>query len=599
MDSRVMAETRNVQTCGNAWGPTATGEGICFRIWAPAEKYVTLRLSYDHVMTAVGDGWFEVIIEGQPFGSAYGFVLSDGRVVADPASRQQVSDVSGLSVLTDPRSYQWQDGDWLGRPWHETIIYELHIGTFTQEGTFQAAAGKLKRLADLGFTAIELMPVAHFPGDRGWGYDGVLQYAPHSAYGTPDDFKAFVDLAHGLGLMVFLDVVYNHFGPVGNFLGRYAPSFFREGKENDWGAQIAFEEEPVRRFFIDNALYWLEEFHLDGLRFDAIHELKDDSKPHIVEELSTIIRARITGRHVHLVTENPPNGTDLMASGLFNGDWNDAFHHVIHVIATGENTGLFEDFRDAPFDKLRKVLSEGYLEAGESIVGKPLPPGASLPPVAFVHFLQNHDQVGNRALGDRLHMTIDEQLHRVLTTTLLLSPQIPLLFMGDCHKATTAFHFFSDYEGEIADAIRENRVPQAENFGGFPGGSSPADIPDPNVGTTFTSSKLDWSQAETEQGREWSSWLQRLLYLRRDKIVPHLSSAKGYAATLLKAPEECVFVDWTLGERVLQLRLNLSARDVTLEGPLGARIWVEPKATSSESLRARSVQVFWLQSNWL
>ncbi|WEZ82112.1 alpha-amylase family glycosyl hydrolase [Rhizobium sp. 32-5/1] len=441
MDSLLIPETRVVQTCGNAWGPTVTGEGICFRIWAPAEKNVTLRLSDDHVMTPVGDGWFEVVVEGQPFGSAYGFVLSDGRVVADPASRQQVSDVSGLSVLTDPRAYQWQDGDWLGRPWHETIIYELHIGTFTQEGTFQAAAGKLARLAELGFTAIELMPVAHFPGDRGWGYDGVLQYAPHSAYGTPDDFKVFVDLAHDLGLMVFLDVVYNHFGPVGNFLDQYAPGFFREGKENDWGAQIAFEEEPVRRLFIDNALYWLEEFHLDGLRFDAIHELKDDSKPHVIEELSTIIRARITDRHVHLVTENPPNGTDLMASGLFTADWNDAFHHVIHVIATGENTGLFEDFGDASFDKLRKVLSEGYLEAGQSIVGKPLPPSASLPPVAFVHFLQNHDQVGNRALGDRLHMTIDEQLHSVLTSTLLLSPQIPLLFMGDCFKATTAFHF--------------------------------------------------------------------------------------------------------------------------------------------------------------
>lgn len=198
----------------------------------------------------------------------------------------------------------------------------------------------------------------------------------------------------------------------------------------------------MRRFFIDNALYWLEEFHLDGLRFDAIHELKDDSKPHVIEELSESIRTRITDRHVHLVTENPPNGTDLMASGLFTADWNDAFHHVIHVIATGENTGLYEDFRDAPFDKLRKVLSEGYLEPGESIVGKPLPPSASLPPVAFVHFLQNHDQVGNRALGERLHTMVDEQLHRSLICTLLLSPQIPLLFMGDCHKATTRFHFF-------------------------------------------------------------------------------------------------------------------------------------------------------------
>lgn len=242
------------------------------------------------------------------------------------------------------------------------------------------------------------------------------------------------------------------------------------------------------------------------------------------------------------------------------------------------------------------MLSEGYLEAGESIVGKPLPPSASLPPVAFVHFLQNHDQVGNRALGERLHTMVDEQLHRSLICTLLLSPQIPLLFMGDCHKATTRFHFFSNYEGGIADAIRENRAPEAENFGGYPKGYTAADIADPNAEATFIRSKLDWSQADTKEAMEWASWLQRLIAIRREKIVPHLSCASGYIASVLKAPNECVFVDWALGEIVLQLRLNLSAHDINLGGQVGSFIWAEPEPSGERVLTAKSVQVFWLEA---
>ncbi|WP_244618837.1 malto-oligosyltrehalose trehalohydrolase [Rhizobium sp. 18065] len=578
-----------------AWGPTFIDGDTRFRIWAPGQKSVKLRLSGDHVMTSSEGGWFELVVDGQPLGSPYGFVLSDGRVVGDPASRQQVSDVSGLSILTDPQSYRWQHENWAGRPWHEAIIYELHIGTFTEQGTFQAAASKLERLAELGFTAVELLPIAHFPGNRGWGYDGVFHYAPHGAYGTPDDYRAFVDVAHGLDLMVFLDVVYNHFGPEGNFIPEYAPQFFRDGKANPWGAQIAFEEEPVRSFFIENALYWIEDFRLDGLRFDAVSEIKDDSRPHILEELSTVIRERVTDRPVHLVTENPDNGTDLLAEGLFVADWNDAFHHVIHNIATGEDTGFFEEVSHAPHDNLRKVMSEGYLKLGEPTVRKPLPPSASLPPLAFVHFLQNHDQVGNRAVGDRLHMGIDANLHRTLTSTLLLSPQIPLLFMGDCYKATTPFHYFADYEGDVADAIRENRAQQAENFGGYPLGISAADIPDPNAEATFLRSKLDWSNARTEEGNEWSSWLQRLISVRREQIQPHLGRAAGYSATVLAAPDQCVFIDWTLDKIVLQLRLNLSNAAVVLGKGLGTCIWSNPEAGSPLTMPAMSLRVFCIE----
>ncbi|CAH0343410.1 1,4-alpha-glucan branching enzyme GlgB [Rhizobium sp. CECT 9324] len=576
----------------STWGPDFIGTGTRFRLWAPNEKHVALRLSDDHAMMRSDDGWFEVVIDRQPFDEPYAFVLGDGTIVADPASRQQVSEVSGLSLLPDPNVYRWKNSLWRGRPWHETVVYEIHIGTFTPEGTFQAATSKLERLADLGFTAIEVMPVAHFPGQRGWGYDGVLHYAPHNAYGTPDDFKAFIDTAHGLGLMVFLDVVYNHFGPEGNFLSRYAPEFFREGKSNPWGAEIAFDREPVRRFFVDNALYWLEEFRLDGLRFDAVNEIKDPSSTHILEELSTTVRRVLADRHIHLITENPPNGTDLLSQELFVADWNDSFHHVVHVIATGEDTGLYEEFKHAPFDKLRKILSEGYLEPGEPIVSEFLPPSACLAPTAFVHFLQNHDQVGNRALGDRLHTSIDETLHRVLTSMLLLSPQVPLLFMGDCYRESGPFHYFADYRGEVAEAIRNDRPQQAENFGGYPQGASASDMPDPHALSTFLDSKLDWSHAETQKAREWSSWLQALLAVRRDMIVPHLAATEHYSGTVSDAPDGCVFIDWVLGDMVLHMRANLSRTIVPLDDGPDHCIWQEGQQCAAGSLAPISVKIF-------
>ncbi len=577
----------------NAWGPVLTESGTRFRLWAPSQNAVKLRLSGDHAMTRSGDGWFDIEIDHQPFGVAYGFVLDDGQVVPDPASHAQQTDVSGLSILTDPKAYDWQHSDWRGRPWHETIVYELHVGAFTPEGTFQAATAKLAQLAELGVTAVELLPLAQFPGSRGWGYDGVMHYAPHNAYGSPDDLKAFIDTAHGLDLMVFLDVVYNHFGPEGNFLSQYAPAFFREGKQNDWGDQIAFECPAVRRYFIDNAIYWLDEFRLDGLRFDAVNEIKDDdSEIHILEEISTSVRTSITDRHVHLMIENPPNGTDLLAQELFLADWNDGFHHVIHRIVTGETSGIFEKFAPEPFEKLRKIMAEGYLNRGEPIVSDALPPSRCLPPMAFIHFLQNHDQVGNRALGDRLHTIIDEQTYKTLMTVLMLSPQIPLIFMGDHYKDDTPFHFFADYAGELADAMRENRAPEAENFGGYPEGKSAEDIPDPNDETTFTGSKIDWAQAETAEGKAWSSWLRRLIEIRREYIVPQLSDVKDSSGTVLPAPEQCVFVDWTIGSIVLQLRLNLSDETIRLEPDLSTCLWPADAQGSTSELPPVSVAFF-------
>ncbi|WP_075293291.1 malto-oligosyltrehalose trehalohydrolase [Pararhizobium arenae] len=578
------------------WGPVRLSDGrFRFQLWAPAEDEIRLMLDgTDLAMMKTDDGWHRVESKAD-YGAVYGFMLPDGKVVADPASRFQLEALDGPSLLVDPAGYTWLDHDWRGRPWEEAVIYEIHVGTFTEEGTFRAAISKLKRLADLGITAVELMPLAHFPGSRGWGYDGVLQFALHNAYGTPDNLRAFVDAAHALGLMVFLDVVYNHFGPEGNYLGRYAPGFFRTDVDTPWGAAIAYEKAEVRAYFVENVLYWLNEFHLDGLRFDAIDQILDGSDTHILEQIAQSVRTSIIDRHVHLITENPANGTDLMAERpggrLYKADWNDDFHHAMHVAVTGEGGGCFEPFEDDPWHKLRHVLAHGYLKPGKAIVSDDPPPSESLPPTAFIHFLQNHDQIGNRALGDRLHLGLDRHLYRSLTAILLLSPQIPLLYMGDEHLSLRPFHFFADYDGEIAKAVRKNRPKEAANFGGIPEGYGEEDIPDPNQYQTFLESKLDWSEADTLGGGAWAQLIHELISIRRETIIPLLSNAAGYAGTIIDAPDKCVFIDWKLGESILQLRSNLSTEDAALPVGLGDRIY--PQSDVEEgALRAATVQVF-------
>jgi maltooligosyltrehalose trehalohydrolase len=516
------------------------------------------------------EGWFQCRIDRQPFGAEYGFVLPDQPPVPDPASRYQPSGVAAPSVLLDENSYRWQNLRWTGRPWEEAVTYELHLGTFTQEGTFRSAIPHLRRLAEIGFTAIELMPLAEFPGERGWGYDGVYQYAPHHAYGSPDDFKALVDAAHRHGMMVILDVVYNHFGPAGNYIKNYAPDFFLADDPTPWGPKIAFARDPVRRFFVDNVLYWLQEFRLDGLRLDAIDQIEDPSSSHILREMSETVRRQIPDRTVHLIVENPANGADLLASdesgaGLFTADWNDDFHHALHVAVTGEATGHYEPFKHDSWGKVRKTLAWGYLRQGRSMLGRPLPDSASLPPTSFVHFLQNHDQVGNRALGERLHAMIDRRCHSVLTELLLFSPQIPLMFMGDDHRSSKPFHFFAAYDGELADAIRRSRPKEALNFGGFPDGTGASDVPDPNESSTFLRCKLHWSEANEKANVSWAEWLCELISVRRQWIVPLLSNKARYSGTVLPSEDGAVFIDWKLAGSILSLRANASPRTYRLD----------------------------------
>ncbi|HVY14621.1 MAG TPA: alpha-amylase family glycosyl hydrolase, partial [Rhodopila sp.] len=339
------------------------------------------------------DGWHVADVPDAGPGTLYRFVLPDGLSVPDPASRFQPQDVHGPSEVVDPDHYVWNDASWHGRPWHEAVIYELHIGAFTPEGTFRAAIGRLDHLQVLGVTAIEIMPVADFPGTRNWGYDGVLLYAPDAAYGTPDDLRALVDAAHARGIMVLLDVVYNHFGPDGNYLGAYAPHFFTDRHQTPWGAGLHFETKPVRDFIIGNAAYWLTDFHLDGLRFDAVHAIQDDSERHILVEMAERLRALPLSHPVHLILENEQNQAKLLERGLYSAQWNDDAHHVLHVAATGEADGYYAAYRPET-GRLGRTLAEGFGFQGEMMEYRGHPrgePSGHLPPEAFVAFIQNHD----------------------------------------------------------------------------------------------------------------------------------------------------------------------------------------------------------------
>jgi maltooligosyltrehalose trehalohydrolase len=372
-----------------------------FRIWAPAQRTMSVAVegAAPLPMSRSDDGWFEAEANCGA-GARYRYILPDDATVPDPAARAQHGDVRGASIVVDPLSYRWRHPDWRGRPWHEAVLYEAHAGLL---GGFAGVARELPRLAALGGTAVELMPVAEFPGGRNWGYDGALLFAPESSYGSPDDLRALIDAAHGHGLMMFLDVVYNHFGPEGNYLARYAPAMFRDDVATPWGPALNFRRREVRRFFTENALYWLLEYRFDGLRFDAVHAIADAGW---LDEMAAEVRKSVEpGRHVHLVLENDDNSAAHLARG-FDAQWNDDSHHVLHVLLTGESEGYYEDYADRPAERLARCLKEGFIYQGEPSAyrgGKSRgTASADLPPTAFVLFLQNHDQIGNRAFGERL-----------------------------------------------------------------------------------------------------------------------------------------------------------------------------------------------------
>ncbi|WP_062218448.1 malto-oligosyltrehalose trehalohydrolase [Aureimonas sp. D3] len=527
-----------------SWGAQYEDGKARFRIWAPGAKSVEVASAESddyqcesfEPMARGESGWWELVTDKVQPGEGYGFRFDGGKVRPDPAARAQGGDVHWLSRLVDPKAHEWRTGDWKGRPWQECVFYELHVGTFTPEGTFEAIIPKLEHLRETGITAIELLPVAQFGGQRGWGYDGVLLYAPHQAYGGPEGLKRLVDAAHERGIMVFLDVVYNHFGPDGNYLPEYLPEFFHQEISTPWGAAIAYDEAPVRDFMIENALYWLTEYRIDGLRLDAIDSIKDTTDTPLVKELATRVRETVTDRHVHITTEDDRNITwhiercEDGAVPLVSGEWNDDFHHTAHVIATNDQEGYYTDYDPNSAEQMATALATGFVFQGQQSEHRERRVGtdsSELPPTAFVNFLQNHDQIGNRAFGDRMRSLTSGRVYDCLQAILLLSPQIPLMFQGDEFGDTNSFCFFTDFDGELANAVSKGRKKEFKSFAAFEDPEAADIFPDPNDERTFEVSRLDWTRLAQPIHKRRLQVTRKLLGIRAKTLVPLLDKVQG------------------------------------------------------------------------
>jgi maltooligosyltrehalose trehalohydrolase len=562
------------------FGVTLTANGASFRLWAPAAKRVDLLLEKPHALARDADGWFSADIASVKAGARYKFRIDDEIDVPDPASAFQPEDISGPSEAIDHAAYSWRAQSWRGRPWQETSLIETHVGTFTQEGTYRAMIGKLDHLVETGITALELMPLADFAGSRNWGYDGVLWYAPDSAYGRPDDLKALIDEAHLRGLMVFLDVVYNHFGPEGNHLGRYAPTFFTD-TQTPWGSAIDYRVPQVRSFAIENALYWLRDYRFDGLRLDAVHAIPEMGETPMLHDLSNAVGkfAAQTGRHIHLVLENDDNRVSLLDAeenpphGKYRAQWNDDYHHAWHVLLTGETQGYYSDYAKSPLQDIARALASGFVYQGEASAhrGGQLrgEPSGKLTPTAFVNFLQNHDQIGNRAFGDRLESHVNAKAIEAGLAITLLAPAIPMLFMGEEWGSKAPFPFFCDFEGDLAEAVRKGR--RREYAWAY--AKYGDEVPDPLEVATFRSAVLDWDACNEAAGHKQLTLVRELLAIRRREIVPRLAGAAFGDADA--ADNGLLRAHWRIGGgATLHLLANLSDQSLAPRtGTTGTTIW--------------------------
>ena len=583
---------------------------VRFRLWAPALRQVQIFLENGKKLSMhpADSGWFELITREAVAGTRYRFQVNDKVKVPDPASRFQPGDVHGPSEVVDPRAFDWADESWRGRPWEEAVIYELHVGTFTPEGTFAAVEQKLDYLCALGVTALELMPVADFPGKRNWGYDGVLPFAPDNSYGRPADLKKLVQSAHAEGLMIFLDVVYNHFGPEGNYLQLYSPQFFRNRHRTPWGDAINFdgtESRVVRDFFIHNALYWLEEYHIDGLRLDAVHAIADDSDPDILTELARAVRVKFRDtRQVHLVLENSDNAARYLRrdrekrAKLYDAQWNDDIHHAVHVAITGESDGYYRDYVAQPVQQLCRSLSEGFAFQGEYSeyhLGNRGEPSSHLPPSAFISFLQNHDQIGNRPFGERIHHIAPLEKVKAAMEILLLAPSPPLLFMGEEFAVSSPFLYFCNFEGDLAAAITSGRRNEFARFAKFNSPETRDQIPDPNAEQTYLGSKLNWNELDEQLHCSHLQLYRRLLSIRQKRIVPLLQKSVQVQNRCSLTHKGTLAVDWIFsGSGRLTLRANLGEGPVQLEPPKdGGLVYSSTGADSHGNLQPWSV-AWWL-----
>jgi maltooligosyltrehalose trehalohydrolase len=501
---------------------------LTFRVWAPEAQRVAVVIEGSaHPLGPQQGGWWAGDVDGTGTTTNYLFSVDGGDPRPDPRSAHQPLGVDGVSRVVDHGSFVWTDDSWKGISHRDAIIYELHIGTFTPQGTFDAAAQRIDHLVDLGVTAIEICPVNEFSGEWGWGYDGVDLFAPHHAYGDPDSLKRFVDACHSANLGVILDVVYNHLGPAGNYLGEFGP-YFTSTYNTPWGEAVNFDgagSYEVRRFVVDNALMWLRDYHLDGLRIDAVHAILDRSAIHILEQMAIEVADLEIGLGTKkfLIAESDLNDPRLVTDRVDNGygldaQWSDDFHHALHALATGESAGYYSDF--GSMEDLAKALHQAFVYDWRYSAFRDRMHGRSttgLPGHRFLAYSQDHDQVGNRARGDRTSALVDIDTLRLMAALVLTSPFVPMLFMGEEWAATTPFQYFTSHpDEELGRAVREGRRSEFTAFGW-----DPSEIPDPQDPATFERSKLDWTEPKQPGHAEMLDWYRKLIALRRSEHDLH------------------------------------------------------------------------------
>jgi maltooligosyltrehalose trehalohydrolase len=566
------------------------GGGVHFRVWAPRRTRVEVVFEDDGAAFGLEreeGGYFSALVGRAQAGALYRFRLDgDDYLYPDPASRFQPRGPHGPSRVVDPASFRWTDETWKGASLKGQVVYEMHVGTFTPEGTLAAAAAQLRELADLGVTCVELMPVAEFPGRFGWGYDGVCLYAPTRLYGEPDDLRAFVDEAHARGVAVILDVVYNHLGPDGNYLGQFSRHYFTDRHQTEWGEALNFDGEhsaPVREFFLSNARYWVEEFHFDGLRLDATQSIKDDSGEHFLTALTREVRAAAAGRETVIVGENEPQDTRMVLApergghGL-DGLWNDDFHHTAMVALTGRSEAYYSDYKGTPQEFVSSA-KYGFLYQGQRYKWQRRRRGTptfGLAPQVFVNFIQNHDQIANSARGLRAHRQTSPGRLRALTALTLLLPGTPMLFMGQEFAASAPFHYFADHEAELAEKVRRGRAEFLAQFRSIATRETRTRLPDPADPATFERCKLNLSERESH--REIYELHRGLLRLRRDDAVFSAQEPRGLDGAVLGAEAFVLrFFDRDGDDRLLVVNLGpdlgLNPAPEPLLAPPPGKVW--------------------------
>jgi maltooligosyltrehalose trehalohydrolase len=549
------------------FGPLPDDTGTLFRFWAPSQEEARLLLENRDAIAMQKNtaGFWQTHVEGISTGTRYRFGV-DGFEFPDPASREQDSDADGWSIVRGPSGKPSHPGPI--RPWHESILCEVHVGTASPEGTFKGLMDRLEHFRDAGYTGLEIMPVNEFPGQRGWGYDGVLIFAPDKAYGSPDDLRALVDRAHDTGLCIILDVVYNHFGETHNFIPRYAPEWFDQNAETPWGPAVDVRQAAVRQFYYENACWWLQEYDLDGLRFDAVHEITTEARGLFLSELAHI--ARSIKPDAKLIIENIRNQMHWLIRDLdekpvdYTAQWNDDFHHVLQFLVTGEKRDGYEDESRDPVADLEKSLADGFVHdgdaEGQSDGRSRNEPASLLPMQAFIAFLHNHDQIGNRPDGKRIVERVDAERLDFAHFLILLSPQIPLFFMGEEAHLRTPFMYFFDLPEPIQSQKRDDRYDQMERM--FNTRAEPGSLPDPQDPATFEQSRLDWDGFKKEEHRTALDRFRELTALRRELIWP-LAATKCLAAWSARQGNGLI-VTWQYEAGTYNMALNPTGNEVTV-----------------------------------